>query len=64
MAAIGVAPGKMRAKISRFKFSNSQPSVFSRRNASEVCQSLAIRTRGDGAAGGARMRARHPWRRD
>src|ERR1700733_8643055 len=44
--------------------SNSHTSAFSRRRASEVCQSLAIPARGDGALGGARgVALGTPWRR-
>jgi hypothetical protein len=44
--------------------SNSQASAFSRRNASELCPYPREPREGDGAAGGARVLARHPWRRD
>src|ERR1700754_474031 len=46
------------------QISNSHTSAFSRRRASEVCQSLAIPARGDGAAGGARGTSGHPLRHD
>ena len=48
----------------RSTISNSQASAFSRRHASEVCPYPSRKVReGDGAAGGARVLARHPLRR-
>src|SRR6201991_2461636 len=53
-------------EISEFKISNSQASTFSRRKASEVCQSLANRARARGWSGGRRQGCcvRHPLEAD
>ena len=51
-----------RCAIRSRRRNDGRVAAFSRRNASEVCQSLANRARG-WSGGGARVLARHPWRR-